>query len=308
MLCTGLLAQSQDYNNEWINYNLTYYKFKIGATGLYRISQPTLATLGIGNTPAEHFQLWRNGQQIPVYTTVQTGPMGVSDYIEFWGEMNDGKPDNPLYRNPDFQLNDKWSLETDTVSFFLAINPGGNNLRLVPTNNTLPSALPAEPFFIHTAGKYYREKLNPGYAAVVGEYVYSSSYDQGEGWTSNDLGTGVTRPENLSNLYPYTGAGAPAPLIKVNATGNALNPRQFEIKINGTVLSTQTMDFFDYKKVQAAFSASLIGGGAANVEIKNLCTLPNDRMSIAQTELVYARQFDFGGANNFSFELPANTK
>jgi len=307
LLCTGLLAQSQDYNNEWINYNLTYYKFKIGATGLYRISQPTLATLGIGNTPAEHFQLWRNGQQIPVYTTVQTGPMGGSDYIEFWGEMNDGKPDNPLYRNPDFQLNDKWSLETDTVSFFLAINPGGNNLRLVPTNNTLPSALPAEPFFIHTAGKYYREKLNPGYAAVVGEYVYSSSYDQGEGWTSNDLGTGVTRPENLSNLYPYTGAGAPAPIIKVNATGNALNPRQFEIKINGTVLSTQTMDFFDYKKVQAAFSASLIGGGAANVEIKNLCTLPNDRMSIAQTELVYARQFDFGGANNFSFELPANT-
>lgn len=58
LLCTGLLAQSQDYNNEWINYNLTYYKFKIGATGLYRISQPTLATLGIGNTPAEHFQFY----------------------------------------------------------------------------------------------------------------------------------------------------------------------------------------------------------------------------------------------------------
>ena len=41
LLCTGLLAQSQDYNNEWINYNLTYYKFKIGATGLYSISLQT---------------------------------------------------------------------------------------------------------------------------------------------------------------------------------------------------------------------------------------------------------------------------
>jgi hypothetical protein len=68
---SSLLAQSQTYNNEWINYSQTYYKFKVGATGLYRISQPTLAGLGIGATPAERFQLWRNGKQVPLYTTVQ---------------------------------------------------------------------------------------------------------------------------------------------------------------------------------------------------------------------------------------------
>ena len=95
-------AQSQVYNNEWINYNNTYYKFKVGATGLYRISQATLTSLGLGSIPAEQFQLWRNGQEVTLYTSVQTGPMGSSDYIEFWGEMNDGKPDNILYRNTGF--------------------------------------------------------------------------------------------------------------------------------------------------------------------------------------------------------------
>lgn len=38
-----LSAGAQFYNNEWIDYNKTYYKFKIGATGLYRISQYSLA-------------------------------------------------------------------------------------------------------------------------------------------------------------------------------------------------------------------------------------------------------------------------
>ncbi|MBK7560033.1 MAG: hypothetical protein IPI68_00575 [Chitinophagaceae bacterium] len=187
-----LSAQSQTYYNEWINYNQTYYKFKVSANGLYRINQPILASIGLANTPAEQFQLWRNGQQVPIYTTIPTGPMGGSDYIEFWGEMNDGKTDIDLYRLADYQLNDKWSLETDTAAFFLTVNPVGNNLRLVPVSFSLPTAIPVEPFFIHTTGKYYRDKYNLGYAAVVGSYIYSSAYDQGEGFTSNEISAGGT--------------------------------------------------------------------------------------------------------------------
>src|SRR5258705_10928774 len=89
----SLTAKAQVYNNEWIDYSKTYYKFKVGATGLYRISQSTLNSIGLASTPAEHFQLWRNGQEIPLYTSVTSGPLASTDYIEFWGEMNDGKPD-----------------------------------------------------------------------------------------------------------------------------------------------------------------------------------------------------------------------
>ena len=85
LIFTSLLANAQVYNNEWIDYSKTYYKFKVGTTGLYRISQSTLNTIGIGSTPAQHFQLWRNGKEVPLYTTVATGPFGAADYIEFWG-------------------------------------------------------------------------------------------------------------------------------------------------------------------------------------------------------------------------------
>lgn len=306
LLFAGLFAQSQSYNNEWIDYSKTYYKFKVGANGLYRINQSVLATAGLGSVPAEHFQLWRNGQQVPLYTSVQTGVFGVSDYIEFWGEMNDGKPDLQLYRIPDHQLNDKWSLETDTAFYFLTVNPSGTNLRLVPTSNSLPTSLTPEPYFIHTVGKYYKDKYHFGYAALVGEAVYSSNYENGEGFTSTNIGANVARTETFSNLVPYIGPDAPAPALKINATGDALNPRRFEVRVNTSLVATHVMDYYDYLKANTPLTVANISSGSAVVEVKNIPSGTPDRMVIAKTELVYARQFNFGGANNFVFELAAN--
>ena len=123
---------AQLYNNEWIDYTKTYYKFKVGVTGLYRINQAALASIGLDNTNADHFQLWRNGEQVAIYTSAQSAPLGGDGYIEFWGEMNDGKPDNALYREPDYQLIDKFSLETDSAAFFLTVNPAGEISDMLP--------------------------------------------------------------------------------------------------------------------------------------------------------------------------------
>ncbi len=307
LLCTTLTALSQPYNNEWINYSQPYYKFKIGATGLYRITQPVLSGLGIGSTPTERFQLWRNGKEIPLYTTIATGAMGPADYIEFWGEANDGQPDAELYPVANHHLNTKWSLQTDTAAFFLTITTTGTNKRLVPTANALPSALAPEPFFIHTAAKYYKEKMNRGFAdANAGTYLYSSSYDKGEGWTSNDIAGGGTRSEAFNNLFAYTGAGATAPSLQINAVGVAPNTRQFEVKLNGTVVQVQTMDYFEYARITIPITTAQISGATNNIDIKNLSAVSTDRMDIAQTTITYPRQFNFGGADNFSFSLPAS--
>src|SRR5438270_2218863 len=96
LLASGFMAEAQVYNNEWIDYSKTYYKFKVGRTGLYRISQSTLASAGLGGTPAGQFQLWRNGREVPLFTSVASGTLSGSDYIEFWGLMNDGKADREL--------------------------------------------------------------------------------------------------------------------------------------------------------------------------------------------------------------------
>ena len=83
--------------------------------------------------------------------------------------MNDGKKDTKLYRNPDYQLSDHWSLETDTAAYFLTVNPSGGNLRYTDApNNVAGTTLPPEPYFMNTPGIYYKNKINPGYAAAVG--------------------------------------------------------------------------------------------------------------------------------------------
>ena len=111
---TTTIAFSQ-LNNSWIDYSKTYYKFPLAKDTLCRINQPVLVAAGLGAVPAENFQLWRNGKQVRIYTSLATGVLGASDYIEFWGEMNDGKPDNNLYRNPASQLSEKFSSFFDEI-------------------------------------------------------------------------------------------------------------------------------------------------------------------------------------------------
>src|SRR5947208_16139186 len=99
LLCLFFVKQvaAQVYQNEWIDYNKTYYKFKIGPfgtdaignpipKGLVRLTQPSLAAIGLGSVPAQQFQLWHDGQEIPIYVSVSSGTLSASDYIEFWGE------------------------------------------------------------------------------------------------------------------------------------------------------------------------------------------------------------------------------
>ena len=188
ILLFSLGLSAQPYNNEWINFSNTYYKFKVGATGLYRIPQSVIAGAGLGNVPVQNFQLFRNGKEVPIYTTAASGTLGPSDYIEFWGQMNDGVPDAPLYRNPVYQHTQHKSLETDTAVYFLTVNATGSTFHYLNTpNNPAGSPLPTETYFMYTAGDYYHSQINPGFAQVVGEALYSSAYDMGEFWSSGPI-------------------------------------------------------------------------------------------------------------------------
>jgi len=303
----SLAASAQTYNNEWIDYSKTYYKLKVAVTGVYRIPQSLLASVNLGNTNADQFQLWRNGKQIPIYTSVQGSALGASDYIEFWGEMNDGKPDNALYREPDYQLNDHWSLQTDTAAYFLTVNTGAN-LRLVTTpNNVTGNTIPAEPFFMHTEGNYKKTQINAGRAElVVTSYTYSSSYDYGEGWTGSYITANQTESTVLSGLAVYTGAGAPSAALQINLCGALTATRRYRVRLNGDSILGAPLYYFEYAKTGKAFPVSSIASNSATIQVTNISDSITDRMAVAQIELTYPRRFDFGNKVNFAFQLPAN--
>ncbi len=296
----GLAAQT--YNNEWIDFSKTYYKFKVGSTGLYRIPEAVLASAGLGSVPAQNFQLFRNGKEVPIYTSVPNGTMGSTDYVEFWGCMNDGAPDNPLYRNPASQHTQHWSLETDTAVYFLTVNPAGAAFHYInTTNDTTGTTLTVEPWFTYKAGGYFKTQINPGFAQIIGEYVYSSSYDIGEFWSSAFIAPGGPLTDVQNNLFVY--AGGPDATLKFGMTGCADNTRTIQVSVNNTAVADTEMDSFnDYLSTQPV-PLGLISAGTANIQFTNNSPTSTDRTVASFYELNYPRQFNFGGQPNFYFEL-----
>ena len=305
LVLLSIRAGAQTFNNEWIDYSKTYYKFKIGASGLYRIS-PSALPSAIASTPAEQFQLWHNGTEIPLYTSLPTGTLSASDYIEFWGDMNDGTIDRTLYRNPDYLLNDKWSLTTDTAAYYLTVNPGINK-RLTPTvNNVAGTTLTPEPFFMYTVGNWFRNQLSAGFSVLLGDaYMLSSSYDLAEGWVSTNIGAGGNNQVVFTGLAPYTGANAPNGQFKVAVSGYAPYQRSYKATMNGdSTKFTDLLNYYNASTDSISFSPGRITSGTATVAVTNLGTSGGDRMLAHRYEITYPRLFNFGGAKNFDFTLP----
>ena len=295
-------------NNSWIDFNKTYYKFKLANDTLSRINQTALPA-ALAGTPAQNFQLWRNGQEVRLYTSVTSGPLGAADYIEFWGQMNDGKPDKDLYRNPDFQLSDRYSLESDTATYYLTVNPAGGNLRYTQSPNVVAgNVLPADPYFMRRVEINYKSQINKGYAAVIGEYVFSASYDSGEGWSSNDIFPCCSITNVFSNLNVYTSGPPNSVTLAVAATGNALYSRELFCNFYSDTIFKTPMPFFNYLRdtVRNIPLTKLLSPTDLPVTVNGNSVDGNDRIVVNSIAVTYPATFNFNNEKNFYFELKNN--
>ncbi|MBL0255824.1 MAG: hypothetical protein IPQ27_13125 [Chitinophagaceae bacterium] len=83
----------------------------------------------------------------------------------------------------------------------------------------------------------FRNNLNRGWAHDAGEYVYSASFDPGEGWTSSNITSAGSLAQSLTNLNQYI-AGPPNSLtVWANIAGNAPNIRNVRVRLNANVIS-----------------------------------------------------------------------
>jgi hypothetical protein len=321
----GAKVSAQLIHNTWIDYSKTYYKFKVGpfgadltdypiTSGPVRITQSALASAGLGGVPLEQLQLWHNGVEVPIYTSKATGLPAGTDYIEFWGEIADGKLDNEMYKNPALQLNDHWSLETDSSSYFFTVNIAGTNKRVAEVaNNAAQATIKADKNFIYTHAVYYRTFLNQGYGASVaqnGIMLYSSSYDRGEGFTSRPVrpaGSDEQIDIHWSRGGIYADTTGAAMTLRANMLGNALNMRDIKIEFNGDSITQVPLNNFNTSKlVINNISPLKIKSDAFDVYFQNLSSTVNDEFRIATLELDYPRLFNFSGSSFFPFKLAAS--
>ena len=306
LLIGNLLVTAQQFNNEWIDFSKTYYKFKVAQTGIYRITASDLTAIGLANEPVQNFQLWRNGRQVAMYTSVASGALG-QGYIEFYGQQNDGTLDRELYRSPELQLSNKVSLQTDSSTYFLTVNTTGNNLRFATSNNPVEgNTLPAEPYFIHQLRHDFVNRVHRGFASPAGgEYLYSSSYDIGEMLSSNDITPGSPLTINFSNLA--VASTGPDAVFRASIAGSAPNLRNYKIEINNNVVKDTSLSrFAAVVNVNSGVPLSVINSNNAAFRIVNNSTAITDRIVAGFLELNYPRTFNFGNLATFPFTLSAS--
>jgi len=293
----------------------------VAANGVYRISKQTLDAAGIGSAQAQHFQLWRNGREVALFTSVAGGLLGANDFIEFYGEKNDGAIDRNLYRIPAHHLTNKVSLFTDSAAYFLTINTVGSNLRYnTLANNAAGSPLTPAPYVWNLVRHDYlgsifgvtRPYVNKGIAANYGEYVYSSAYDQGEMMSSGDIFPNQNnqdfsnRAASFQNLLPYTAGGVNGRL-RISLAGSAPNSRSVRIQLNNnTVFDRSLLGFEARVDSTTTLSPALLQDNTTTVVVRNLSTNLNDRVVTGFVEIEYPRLPNAGGANQMHFSLNAS--
>src|SRR6266568_706332 len=97
--CAGVKAQPSE--NSWISYSQNYYKIKVWEEGIFRLHVNALLGASIPVTAIDHrtIQLWHNGVEQYLYVYDQNGndTINGNDYLEFYGQKNDGSLDAKMY-------------------------------------------------------------------------------------------------------------------------------------------------------------------------------------------------------------------
>ncbi len=195
-------AQPNIYGNEWLetagssaNSN-QFAKIKVVEQGVYRVFYNELKNMGfqMGNLNPAEFQLWRRGiQQSIIVEDNGNNSFDVGDYIEFYGQGNDGELDKYLFFDTLNHIQEDYSEYTDTAAYILTL--GSNALRSTEINgiSTSYDAYKTEHIakteLIAFGKYYYGQKYFPSNGL---EYEPMAFGDRGEGWFSGTFGSGVT--------------------------------------------------------------------------------------------------------------------
>ena len=107
-----ILAQ---YSNSWISFSQPYFKIPVTREGIYRLSYSDLQAAGfpVNNDP-RFIQLFHRGKEQLIYIKGQGDAVfNVSDYIEFYGQKNDGTLDSLLYKPSSLQPHKYYNLYSE---------------------------------------------------------------------------------------------------------------------------------------------------------------------------------------------------
>lgn len=309
LVCTQNAKAQSTFGNEWIHQGNTYKKVKIAQKGIYRISATVLSTLGFANVPGNQLAVFRDGKEIPVYTST-SGNFSTNDYIEFYAYPANGSINTELYPQASLQPDTVVNLFTDSAAYYLTYDNGVHK-RLTLVNNTIPSPAPTAASYcwatsFSTGNKRTAFSAGQSYDVNSSYYFYSSDFDFGEGFAYN------TRTQHATSLsFPTQGftstSGQATQLSFVLASNTNIvgQPHNLTVKKSSSLIFDTTFAGYHYIRKTVTIPNSLIGSSSTPITFND-----GANYSLYMASIRYPHSFDFSGtfANSAAFELNAGER
>ncbi|MGV3586471.1 MAG: C25 family cysteine peptidase [Adhaeribacter sp.] len=296
-------VQAQNYGNEWIDYSQTYYKIKVIRNGIHRLDYNFLNNAGLSAANPQKLQLFRRGKEVPLFVNGETdGRLDAGDYVEFYGERNDGKTDVELYQSPAFKVHDYYSLYTDTAAYFLTVSPA--NGKRVTNQSTDASNLTPESWHHQTRLAVLVSDNSRGMAYNDNHMPWG---DKSEGFFSEFFGVqagnrNLRNPYNVrvDSLFNLETTG-PAPTVEIALVGTYYSEHDVTVSIisptgaERVLVANYRFGTFDHVKLKYPLQFNEISStGNLNVRVRVNTKVPSggvaDLVRVAYAKVRYPRK------------------
>lgn len=282
------------HGNEWIDFNKSYFKIQLAEDGIYRISRQVLEDAGfpVNEVSMSEISIYHLGKQIPIYTSSES-LMGNEDYIEFYGKKNRNELDKWMFSDPQYQLNPKYSLITDTTSYFVTF--GDTNAKRYEQVETdlSENTLTPEEYYLEVFEKEY----HTNYLRAGNSKAYKSSYD-------NIIGFGSGYKKTFPQYVPTSQVYLNGPEARLNIRLVTNNTSQaLEYTLNNEVLkSIEGEGTLNIDESIAINPESIASSSTISVNSKS----STGKINVSSYRLTYPRLCKFGGIKYKYFELVAS--
>lgn len=303
--------QSAFYGNEWIHTDQKYLKCYITKEGIYRIDYSTLnaslAAMGesLSSIDPRNFQIFNSGLEQDIYVEGENdGVFDAGDFIEFYGNKNDGKFDSHLYEDPLNQQSHTYSsLFNDTAAYFLTWNASLLNKRFSVELNDLTGAPAAESFCKYENVTVFGAKVDPLQFCDGPSYseVFSSKFEAGEGFAGYKYNN-ATLPFTITTNEFYTGVDAFIPTLETVLITSNPGLHQCTIKWNDVIY--EDTSFYESQFIRLNYSLDNLLSSNTITYISS--STFGDWQRYPYLKVEYPRNYSFDFLSQINFEISDN--
>lgn len=325
LFVSAIAAKAQTpYGNDWINFSQSYYKIKVSKKGIYRLNYNMLnqKISNLNTINPKNFQLFKNGKEVAIYVQGESdNSFDNTDFIEFYGEGNDGKLDKDLYPINESQPHQYYSLFTDTAAYYLTvtINTTGKRIENFKASKV---GLTAQPYIIQESLGVFTETYYPGKYIIA--HMSLSDYQEGEGFLGNLNWKGNQQTRTLSTPQLYTSVAAPAINFETYVAGrsdaDSPHPQRMNHHLrisinngNSTFIKKDTL-FKGYAVIRTNFklNPNELGQNTQviyeSVNDLNMSAEATDYQAAAFAKITYPRLPNLQNSENLDFYLPISAQ